>query len=86
MTPGGMSRDLGGHGGRHSSPTTNTTTSKGKKATTLFLQQTLVGRIARKLPPSLRHPRALNVRRLGRKPFRFEYHLFNECFCESKYH
>jgi len=56
MTPGGMSKDLGlKFAGQ----------TKGKKATTLFLQPTLLARVARKLPRC----KVLSMRRLGRKPF-----------------
>jgi len=57
MTPGGMSKDLSGF---------KMPAIKGKKATTLLLIPTLLARIARKLPKGM----SLNVRRLGRKPFR----------------
>ena len=43
MTPGGMNKDLG---------LKFAGVSKGKKATTLFLQPTLLARVARKLPRS----------------------------------
>jgi len=61
MSPGGMNKDLGGGGGIKLPGGI-----KGKKATTLYLMPTLVARIARKLP----NTSALNLRRLGRKPFR----------------
>jgi hypothetical protein len=70
MTPGGMSRDLGNSysSGRHGAGGAAVGGSKGKKATTLFLMPTLLARIARKFPSTF--SRSVNVRRLGRKPFR----------------
>jgi len=56
-TPGGVSKDLASY---------KTAGFKGKKATTLILQQTLLSRIAKKLPKGA----YLNVRQLGRKPHR----------------
>jgi hypothetical protein len=72
MTPGGMSRDLGGSGGGNNvvGGRSGGGGKGGKKATTLFLMPTLVARIARKMPTAGRPRAALNVRRLGRKPFR----------------
>jgi hypothetical protein len=70
MTPGGMSRDLGGSGGGNNVISGRSGGKGGKKATTLFLMPTLVARIARKMPTAGRPRAALNVRRLGRKPFR----------------
>jgi hypothetical protein len=75
MTPGGMSRDLGNSysSGRHGVGGAAVGGSKGKKATTLFLMPTLLSRIARKFPSTF--SRSVNVRRLGRKPFRWEFSL-----------
>jgi len=55
--PGGVSKDLANY---------KTAGYKGKKATTLILQQTLLSQIAKKLPKGA----SLNVRQLGRKPNR----------------
>jgi len=55
--PSGVSKDLANF---------KTAGYKGKKATTLILQQTLLSQIAKKLPKGA----SLNVRQLGRKPNR----------------
>jgi len=57
MSPGGMSKEF--------SLLSKLQPKTGKKATTLFLMSTLLARVARKLPRSA----ALNLRRVGRKPF-----------------
>lgn len=57
MTPGGMNKEF--------SLVTKFPIKTGKKATTLFLTQTLLAKVARKLPKS----KAMYLKRVGRKPF-----------------
>merc|ERR1712059_225295 len=56
-TPGGMNKEF--------SLVTKFPIKTGKKATTLFLTQTLLAKVARKLPKS----KAMYLKRVGRKPF-----------------